>query len=222
MEEIIIYSTSDDLVEVQVQFDGETVWLTQSEMGELFEQTKQNISLHINNCFREGELKADSVVKESLTTASDGKKYRTKSYSLDVIISVGYRVRSKRGTQFRIWANSVLKNYLVKGYAVNEKRLQESQTQLREFKKLAELQGAVISRHELATNETKGLIQVIATYASALDLLDDYDHQRLELPETGTEQVVTIGYAEAKKAIAELGKQTQFQGLFGQEKDDSF
>ena len=222
MEEIIIYNTPDDSVEVRVQFDGKTVWLTQNEMSELFEQTKQNISLHINNCFREGELKNDSVVKESLTTASDGKKYKTKSYNLDVIISVGYRVKSKRGIRFRIWANNVLKDYLVKGYAVNEIRLQESQQQLLEFKTLAQLQGQVISTYELETDESKGLIQVIATYASALDLLDDYDHQRLELPETGTEKVVEIGYAEAKKAIAELGKQTQFQGLFGQEKDDSF
>lgn len=222
MEEIIIYNAPDDSVEVRVQFDGQTVWLTQSEMGELFEQTKQNISLHINNCFREGELNANSVVKDSLTTASDGKKYKTKSYNLDVIISVGYRVKSKRGTQFRIWANNVLKDYLIKGYAVNEKRLHESQQQLQEFKTLAQLQGRVISTYDLATDESKGLIQVIASYASALDLLDDYDHQRLELPQTGTEKVVEIGYAEAKKAIAELGKQTQFKGLFGQEKDDSF
>jgi hypothetical protein len=148
MEEIIIYNAPDDSVEVRVQFDGQTVWLTQSEMGELFEQTKQNISLHINNCFREGELNANSVVKDSLTTASDGKKYKTKSYNLDVIISVGYRVKSKRGTQFRIWANNVLKDYLVKGYAVNEKRLHESQQQLQEFEKGAELKKKIIRNFE--------------------------------------------------------------------------
>ncbi|MCB9186906.1 MAG: virulence protein RhuM/Fic/DOC family protein [Flavobacteriales bacterium] len=222
MEEVIIYNTPDDSVEVRVQFDGETVWLTQNQMAELFEQTKQNISLHINNCFREGELNAGSVVKESLITASDGKKYRTKSYNLDVIISVGYRVKSQRGTQFRIWSNNVLRDYLLKGYAVNEKRLQESQQQLQEFKKLAQLQGKVISSYTLEPDESQGLIKVITAYATALDLLDDYDHQRLKLPEKGNEEVVRIDYAEAKIAIQELGKQTQFKGLFGQEKDSSF
>ncbi|CAG2534351.1 Fic/DOC family protein [Maribacter dokdonensis] len=222
MQDIIIYKAKDNQIEVEVQFDGDTAWLSQGQLSELFQQTKQNISLHINNCFREGELDKDSVVKESLTTASDGKKYKTKKYNLDVIISVGYRIKSNEGTQFRIWATRVLKEYLVKGYAINEKRLQQSQKQLAEFKRLAQLQAQVIEEYPLSNNETKGLIQVIANYATALELLDDYDHQRLQLPKEGSTVVVQIEYPEAKKAIEELGRQTQFKGLFGKEKDDSF
>ena len=222
MQEIIIYEAIDNQIEVQVQFDGETMWLTQSQLCELFEQTKQNISLHINNCFKEGELDADSVVKESLITASDGKRYRTKSYNLDVIISVGYRVKSKRGTQFRIWANQVLKNYLVQGYAINEKRLQQKTHQLEALKKVMALQERVLTDYTLDTNETQGLIHVISQYSKALDILDDYDHQRLEIPKSKQKEVFKINYDEARKAIDQLGKQTHFKGLFGKEKDDSF
>lgn len=118
--EIILYQP-DEAVKLEVRLEDETVWLTQGQMAELFQSTKQNISLHTNNIFKEKELEPDSVVKESLTTASDGKKYRTKYYSLDVIISVGYRVKSQRGTQFRQWANRVLKDYLLKGYSINQR-----------------------------------------------------------------------------------------------------
>ena len=121
--EIIIYQPDENL-KLDVQVEGETVWLTQSQMVELFQTSKQNISLHINNIFKEGELDSESVVKDYLTTATDGKKYRTKYYNLDVIISVGYRVKSLRGTQFRQWANKVLKEYLLRGYAVNQRLMQ--------------------------------------------------------------------------------------------------
>ncbi|MDE7179887.1 MAG: virulence RhuM family protein [Muribaculaceae bacterium] len=118
--EIILYQP-DSTVKLEVRLENETVWLTQQQMTELFQTSKQNISLHVNNIFKEGELDSNSVVKESLTTASDGKKYRTKYYNLDVIISVGYRVKSLRGTQFRQWANKVIKDYLMKGYAVSQR-----------------------------------------------------------------------------------------------------
>ena len=119
--EIILYQTGELPEHIEVRLEDETVWLTQAQMATLFGQTKQNISLHINNCFKEGELMADSVVKDSLTTAKDGKKYSTKYFNLDVIISVGYRVKSKQGTQFRIWATHVLRDYLLKGYALNQR-----------------------------------------------------------------------------------------------------
>lgn len=118
--EIILYQP-DSTVKLEVRLENETVWLTQQQMTELFQTSKQNISLHVNNIFREGELDCNSVVKDSLTTASDGKKYKTKYYNLDVIISVGYRVKSLRGTQFRQWANKVIKDYLMKGYAVSQR-----------------------------------------------------------------------------------------------------
>ncbi len=119
--EIILYHPNELAEHIEVKIDEDTVWLTQQQMALLFNQTKQNISLHINNCFKEKELEQISVVKESLTTASDGKKYNTKYYNLDVIISVGYRVKSRQGTQFRIWATNILKDYLLKGYALNQR-----------------------------------------------------------------------------------------------------
>ncbi|RHI07906.1 DNA-binding protein [Bacteroides sp. AM16-24] len=133
VSEIILYQP-EETFKLEVRLEDETVWLTQQQMAELLQTTKQNISLHTSNIFKEKELEKDSVVKDSLTTAQDGKKYRTKYYSLDVIISVGYRVKSMRGTQFRQWANKVLKEYLLKGYSVNSRmeRLEERVTKTEE------------------------------------------------------------------------------------------
>jgi len=119
--EIILYRPNELAEHIEVRIEDETVWLSQQQMATLFHQTKQNISLHINNCFKENELESNSVVKDSLTTAKDGKKYNTKYYNLDIVISVGYRVKSKQGTQFRIWANNILKDYLLKGYSINNR-----------------------------------------------------------------------------------------------------
>ena len=128
--EIVLYQP-DDNVRLEVRLQDDTVWLSQLQMAELFKSTKQNISLHVNNIFREGELAKNSVVKECLTTASDGKNYRTKYYNLDVIISVGYRVKSPVGTRFRQWANAVLKDYLLRGYAVHQQVMALQQINLR-------------------------------------------------------------------------------------------
>jgi hypothetical protein len=120
--QILIYSSDDEAnLKIDVRLEDDTVWLTQAQMAELFDTTRNNITIHIGNIFNERELNEDSVCKDSLLTAADGKKYRTKIYNLDVIISVGYRVKSLRGTQFRIWANKVLKEYLLKGYAINHR-----------------------------------------------------------------------------------------------------
>lgn len=124
--DIIFYTTDDGQVEIEVRLEDENVWLTQNAMAELFDTTKQNISLHIKNIFEEKELNENSVVKENLTTASDGKNYKTKFYNLDLIISVGYRVKSIRGTQFRIWANKLIKEYLIKGYNLNVDRFKNN------------------------------------------------------------------------------------------------
>ena len=120
---VVVYRTEDNTLQLDVQLAEETVWLAQQQMAVLFDTTKQNVSLHINNIFKEGELDKISVVKDYLTTASDGKKYRTTYYNLDVIISVGYRVKSKRGTQFRQWALKVIKDYMLRGYAINQQML---------------------------------------------------------------------------------------------------
>ena len=124
--DIIFYTTDDGQIKIEVRLEDENVWLTQNAMAELFDTTKQNISLHIKNIFEEKELDENSVVKENLTTASDGKKYKTKFYNLDLIISVGYRVKSIRGTQFRIWANKLIKEYLIKGYNLNVDRFKNN------------------------------------------------------------------------------------------------
>lgn len=122
----IIYTSEDGQIKIEVRLEDENVWLTQNAMAQLFDTTKQNISLHIKNIFEEKELEENTVVKENLTTASDGKRYRTKFYNLDLIISVGYRVKSIRGTQFRIWANKLIKNYLIKGYNLNSERFKNN------------------------------------------------------------------------------------------------
>jgi hypothetical protein len=124
--EIILYQTEDGQTRVQVRVEGETVWLTQTQMAELFQSSIPNVSIHIRNIFEEKELQQDSVVKEFLTTAADGKRYRTNFYNLDVIISVGYRVKSHRGTQFRIWATQRLREYIIKGFALDDERLKQA------------------------------------------------------------------------------------------------
>ena len=144
--EIVMYQP-DETIRLEVRVENETVWLTQQQMAELFQITKQNVSLHVNNIFKEDELTESSVVKESLTTAKDGKRYKTKMYNLDVIISVGYRVKSKRGTKFRQWANRVLKEYIIRGYVLNQQLRMLEERMENKFQdydsKLKEIQGKV-------------------------------------------------------------------------------
>src|SRR5690606_32985743 len=221
-EQILIYEAENGETQIDVRLKEDTVWLTQAQITSLFDRDRTVINRHINNVFKEGELERNQVCANFALTATDGKIYRVKHYNLDVIISVGYRVKSKRGTQFRIWANKILKEYLLQGYAINEKLLQERTQQLQELKNVVQLQEKVISEYPLNTDESAGLIKIIAQYSRALELLDDYDHQRLSLPKRGSQEVYKISYGQARKAIDELGRQTKFEGLFGREKDDSF
>jgi prophage maintenance system killer protein len=221
-DNILLYQAPDGQTQLEVQLDHETVWLMQAQMVELFDTTKQNVSLHVRNIFREGELSEDSVVKDSLTTAADGKQYRVKHYNLDVIISVGYRVKSLRGTHFRQWATNVLRQYLVQGYVLNEKRLRESARQLADLKRLVQLQGEVAASQELTSDQSDALLRVLGDYARALDVLDQYDHQRLRVRGTATEEPFELTYEAGLEAVESL--RTQFGGsaLFGREKDASF
>ena len=221
--EIVIYKATDGSTAINVQLKDETVWLTQAQMVLLFQQTKQNISLHINNIFKEKELDRNSVVKDSLTTAKDGKKYKTSFYNLDVIISVGYRVKSKRGTQFRIWANQVLKDYLVKGFALNEKRLKEqTKEKLLELQRTVKMIQTVVRQKKLSSEEATGLLNIISDYTLALDVLDKYDHELLKISGTEKKQKFRIDEAQAQKAIDTLRKKFKSSSLFGKEKDESF
>ena len=206
--ELVIFETTDHEITLEVPVEGETVGLTQAQMTHLFETTKQNISLHINNCFRENELDKESVVKDFLTTAQDGKNYRTKYYNLDVIISVGYRVKSKRGVEFRKWANTILKQYILQGYAVNHNRI----AQLGEVIQ-------IMKRTENAL-DAKQVLNVIQKYSEALELLDSYDHQTMVRPK-GNAATYELTYEECVDVIAHMrfGEESD---IFGKEKDDSF
>jgi death-on-curing family protein len=222
MKRIEIYKTVDNQTEVEVRFEEETVWLTQQQLASLFKQTKQNISLHINNCFREKELDKKATVKESLTVQKEGKrtvKRKIEYYNLDVIISVGYRVKSIRGTQFRQWATQRLKDYLVQGYAVNQKRLEQLQQTIQ-----------LISRggntETLQLQEAKGLLEIIGSYTNSFVLLNRYDTNNLTTGKLSENITYEIQYGEAKAAIAELKKQLikkkEATVLFGNEKDEGF
>ena len=222
---IIFYQDNADNAQIEVKLEDETVWLTQAHMQELFRQTKQNISLHIKNIFNEGELTRDSTVKESLTVREEGGrkvKRKVEYYSLDVIISVGYRVKSKQGTQFRIWANKILKDYLTKGYALDKKRFTEQSRQLDELKQTVKLLGNVIQSKALNSDEATGLLKVVTDYAYALDVLDRYDHQVLEIEATSKKELFQITYPAAMEAIKSLKDKFGGSSLFGNEKDQSF
>src|SRR3989344_5943327 len=177
--QVILYQTPDGKTSLEVRLEGDTVWLTQTQMAELFKNTKQNISLHTRNIFRERELKEASVVKESLTTASDGKKCRIRYFNLDVIISVGYRVKSKRGTQFRIWATQTLKEHLTRGYTINRQRFEQNAHELETALKLVR---KTAGSEALTTDQGRGLVDVIARYTQTFLLLQRYDEGLLTEP----------------------------------------
>jgi prophage maintenance system killer protein len=220
--EIIIYEMPDGQTTIDVKLENDSVWLSLSQMANLFDRDKSVISRHISNVFKEAELERDSVVAKNATTGNDGKSYLVEYFNLDVTISVGYRVKSTRGTQFRIWANKVLKDYLTKGYAINEKRLQEQSRQLEELKQTVKLLGNVISTHELTSDEANGLLKVVTDYTYALDVLDQYDHQVLEIEDTTLKEFFQVTYDEAMIAIKGLRDKFGGSSLFGNEKDESF
>lgn len=221
--QIIIYQTEDGQTQVDVRLENETVWLTQAQMAELFEKTPQNITMHIGNAYKEGELEKESTCKEYLQVQQEGKRKvsrMVKYYDLDVIISVGYRVKSKRGTAFRIWARKVLREYLVKGYAVNERMRKE---QIGELRQLVGMLGRTIQSQPLLSNdETNALFEVVTDYTYALDTLDNYDYERLTINKTTKEEPFHATYENAMEAINGLREKFGGSVLFGNEKDDSF
>lgn len=217
MSEIVIYKTKDKKAQIEVKFENDTVWLTQQQMAELFGQTKQNISLHLNNCFKEKELRKISVVKESLTTAADGKKYKTKFYNLDVIISVGYRVKSVRGTQFRQWATQRLKDYLIEGVAINEKRLEQKNKEIKILHDGIRILSRVI---EEKTNTTVDFAW-LHEFNKGLQLLDDYDHESLDRTGKNKRKAKYPSIKDYMHLIDAMRRGFNSQ-IFGKEKDKSF
>ena len=207
--EIVLFETSDKEVSLQVQMKDETVWLTRNQMAELFDRDVKTIGKHINNALKEELI--DSTVAKFATVQKEGEREVVREiehYDLDMIISVGYRVKSQRGVEFRRWANSVLKEYILRGYAVNDKRISQL-GQIVQVMKRAEDQ-----------LDTQQVLSVIESYSVALDLLDDYDHQTLSKPK-GNDTIYTLTYEECREVIDKM-RFSADSDIFGNEKDDSF
>lgn len=223
--EIKIYQLEDGNTEVQVKFDKETVWLTQKQMAHLFDKDSDTIGVHLKNIYKSGELIESSTTEESSVVQKEGTrnvKRKIRLYNLDAIISVGYRVNSKRGTQFRIWANKVLKEYLLKGYALNEKRLAQHYEQLKKLQESVKILGKVLDYKDLSNDESRGLLKIISDYAYALDILDQYDYHKLEIKNTSDKEVYRLTYDEAINKIFIVKKAFGNKVFFGKEKDSSF
>jgi prophage maintenance system killer protein len=220
MGDIVIYQADDGATSLLVHLDQETVWLSQEQMAELFGRERSVITKHLRNIFKEGELKENSVRAKYAHTAADGKEYQTQFYNLDVIISVGYRVKSQQGTRFRQWATRILRSHLVNGYTLNEQRLQEESTKLREMQKAVDLLARTLAGQELVTDTGRDVLAVITDYAYALTLLDRYDHGTLAIEGTTGELRHAIDYDEGIAIVNSM--KGDFDGLFGVEKDQGF
>jgi prophage maintenance system killer protein len=224
-KELVLYKTQDGDISIDVWVENESVWLSQSQMGVLFGRNRTVINKHIRNVFDEGELDEKvSCAKFAHDTPHGSMSGKTKTsytnlYNLDVIISVGYRVKSQRGTQFRIWANSVLKDYILNGYAVNDKLKLE---QYNDLKQTIKLLSDVLHTKQLTADEATGLLQVIADYTYALDTLNKYDFQRLTIEKTTAKTSFRATYENAMEAIDVLRRKFGSGSLFGNEKDMSF
>ena len=217
-DKIVIYRTADGQTSIDVKLEHDTVWLSQAQMAELFQKDQSVIARHISNVFKEGELEQKSNMQILHNTFS---KYKpTQIYSLDVIISVGYRVKSQRGTQFRIWANRILKDYLVKGYAINRSLTEQRYTEL---KQLVGVLGRTVKAQEaLTSGDALNLVEVVSDYAYALDTLDKYDYQQLAVEQTTHKEKFHATYEGAIQAIEGLKQKFGGSQWFANEKDDSF
>ena len=225
MEEnkIVIYQTDDGQTQIDVRLENETVWLSQAQMAELFQTDRTSILRHINNIYRVDELDRESTCAKIAQVQTEGKRQVRRTipyYNLDMIISVGYRVNSKRGIRFRQWANNILKQYLIKGYAISERIRHE---QVGELRQLVGMLGRTIqSQPLLTTNESQALFDVVTDYTYALDTLDNYDYQRLTIEKTTQKERFHATYENAMNEINALRDKFGDSGLFGNEKDDSF
>jgi len=203
--EIQIFTTKDGKTEIEVQLDNETVWLNQYQLESLFETNRTSINRHISNIYNSEELEENSTCAKIAQVQKEGEreiKRNIKYYNLDLIIAVGYRVNSKRGTEFRIWANKILKDFLIKGFSLNEKRLTKQNEQLIELKESVKILGNIVNQKELSSGESIGLLKIISDYAFALDILDRYDYQTLKIEETSGKE--TYVYNEnGEKRIAD-------------------
>ena len=224
-DQIIIYQTPDGSTAVDVKLVNNTIWLNQYQLSDLFDTDRTSIAKHIKGIYKSDELDKNSTCAKFAQVQIEGSKEVKREithYNLDLIISVGYRVNSKRGTQFRIWANNVLKNHLIKGYTLNEQRLKEQTQQFNSLKQAVNLLSNVLKSKELTTDEATGLLKVVTDYSYALEILDKYDHQQLSIEGTADQQLFVATYKDAMQAIRDLKNKFGGHSLFGNEKDDSF
>ena len=223
--EIKIYKTPEGNTSIEVKLEKETVWLSQKQMAELFNKDSDTIGLHLKNIYKSEELEEISTTEKYSVVRQEGKrkvKRQIKYYNLDAIISVGYRVNSKQGILFRKWATQLLKEYLIKGYAINQQKLEKQNEQLKELQETVRILSNAIDYKELTNDESKGLLRIISNYSYALDILDQYDYQTLRITETSGKEIYQLTYKEAIEQI-ELTKRTFGNSdLFGHEKDNSF
>ena len=216
--EIVIYQTPEGKTELEVKLEKDTLWLTEQQIALLFERDRTAIGRHIKNIIKEGELDEKSNVQKMHIPLSDKP---VTFYNLDMILSIGYRVNSKRGTQFRIWANTVLKEYLIKGYALDEKRLRERENEIQALKTGIQLLERTIANQAQQLEDAKTLVNIIADFSSGLGILDDYDNERLDEKGSTEKASVYIPYEEFKGIIPKI-KDEFNSALFGLEKDSSF
>ena len=221
--QIIIYQTADNQTQIDVRMENETVWLTQAQMAELFQTDRTSIVRHINKIYADDELDRDSTCAKIAQVQKEGQRTVRRSipyFNLDMIISVGYRVNSKRGVKFRQWANRVLKQYLIKGYAINERLHHE---QISELRQLVQVVSRTLQHREQGnTIETQDLLDVVVDYTYALDTLDNYDYERLTIDKTTKVAAFHATYENAMEQIQRLRDKFGASVLFGNEKDDSF
>ena len=220
---IQIYRLDNGATEIDVKLDQDTIWLSQKQIAELFDKDSDTIGLHLKNIYSTGELKEFSTTEDYSVVQKEGTRNvrrRIKHYNLDAIISVGYRVKSQRGTQFRIWANSVLKRYLTQGFAIKENA---TQIQLQNLSSMLEILSKSIENESISIDETQNLLRIIKDFSYGLDTLDKYDNQVLEVEKTTeNEDEFRINYENASQVIQDLKKKFNASQLFGNEKDSSF
>ncbi len=199
-KEIEIFKSDDGSTEIEVRVDSDTVWLNQYQIADLFLTDRTSIGRHISNIYKTNELDENSTSAKIAQVRKEGKRTVNRQigiYNLDVILSIGYRVNSDRGRQFRIWANKVLSEYLLKGYALNERKLKEKNKQLNDLKKSVKILGEALNYKTLTNDESTGLLKIISDYAYALDVLDQYDYQKLKISNTSGKETYQLTYEEA-------------------------
>lgn len=222
---IEIFKSDDGKTQVQVVLENDTVWLNQYQLEELFQTNRTSVNRHILNIYKSRELYEDSTCAKIEQVQKEGDRKVSRNinyYNLDVIIAVGYRVNSKRGTEFRIWANKIIKDYLIKGFSLNEKKLIQQNEQLKELRDSVKILGDVLKHKSLSNDESIGLLKVISDYAYALEVLDQYDYQSLKIHATSGKEIFRLTYSEAITQIELAKKYYGNSDLFENEKDESF